>query len=188
MLKVVNLHKSGFVALSGAVKILDDKLRPFYYFDFSGKSNKSFNLPEGVFYVMEGEIKRLEKPLTYKIKKLPIHSYLGRKSPKNFKLIVAPNPNKASIDFAKGVITIDPVYKYKPRLILDYILAHEFGHRFYSEQHYADHYAKYLMLKEGYNPSQIAFAIHFGISNRSNYRKDYLLKQKVKIKTDGKSK
>lgn len=170
---------SGFIAKRERVTIFDlcrpNIETPFYDFDFSERENindRRFNLPVGM-YETENDL---------------IHSYfkesnnfqipepeIFRPLPFSFPIIYESNPNKASIDFRKRVITIDPSFIEKPRYDLDFIISHEYGHFIYRTEKFADLYSMKRMLKKGYNKSQIRTAINESLTKQSsNKRKKFI--------------
>lgn len=175
-MKVIHLSKKTGFKSNDKVRILDHNKRTFYSFDFTTKPAGKFNLPAGVFYLEMGNIEVLEKPVKYRLKKLPKPEYFFRSDPKNFKLIVRDNPNKCTIDYTGKTIVLDTQYLHKGRIITDFIFAHERGHRFFKTEKFADRYAKNYLFKAGYNPSQLLLSPELTLSNRVLNRKENLLK------------
>lgn len=168
--------KTGFVAVSDVINILDSKQNPFYFFDFNGRiKRRNFNLPKGNYYISEGEFLPLEKPVKYTLKNLPKKEFLHRKNPEKWKIIFGNNPSKCTVDYANGVMLFDNYYQTAPRLVFDYILNHELGHKLYKTEKFADAFAMNRMLLKGYNPSQIRLAPQITLSEKSNYRKEFIL-------------
>lgn len=166
--------KTGFISSSNDIELLDGKGFLFYKRSFTGKKNK-FNLPKGKYFLKQGLLKKIKLPVKFKMAKLPAIEHLGR-TQNNLKVIISDNPNKCSIDYFNKIITLDGSYLKAPRIVVDFILAHELGHCFYADQSKADMYAGNLLIKHGYNPSQVLEAPNLVLSNRSISRKKKMLK------------
>lgn len=170
-------NKTGFFAVSDKIEILDSSGNPFYFFDFTGrKKRRRFNLPGGKFTLKEGKINRLNKPVYWPLKELPRAEFLFRRYPEKWLILFGNNPNKCTVDYSKGIMLFDKQYKTAPRLVFDYILNHELGHRKYKNEKYADAFSCNRMLLKGYNPSQIRLAPAITLSDRSQDRKEYIFK------------
>jgi hypothetical protein len=132
-----------------------------------------FNLPKGE-YITECKLNKIGF-INYSLPKLPPKQKQNKIG--KFKINVSENPNKASIYINSGKIIIDKNIVNKNKYVWVFILLHELGHYFYFNEHYCDLFASRIMLKNGYNPSQIASAIDEGLSSNSNHRKLTLFKK-----------
>ncbi len=175
--------KKGYFAPQEKIVIFREGCKiPFYMFDYSNRVNKfkrHFNLPKGT-YTTENNIKKapIKKQHINKLPKKEAH----RNNAKKFQLIFAPNPNKATVNFTKKIIILDNKYKHGSFTNIVFILAHEFGHRYYTTEKYADLYAQNYMLKMGFNNSQIMEAIENILTmESSDYRKNYIYKKLKKL-------
>lgn len=146
--------KSGFRILVNPIRILDFRKKLFY--DNSLVNNpKTFNLPAGKYYLVKGSFVRLKNPVNYQLPSLPKRERMFYPNPYNFAVKFAKNPNKASIYWDKGVIVFDNAFKQKSLPELFFVLYHEYGHKLYTTEKFADLFAIREMLKKGFNPSQI---------------------------------
>ena len=126
-----------------------------------------------------GNIRPLTRPVKYKLYRLP---KIERKypSPYNFKIIFGYNPNKCTVSWIKKTILFDDNLKEKTVPELFFILYHEYGHKKYKTEKYADLYATNMMLKKGYNPSQIGAAPVTSLSSKQLPRKKYIVNKILK--------
>jgi len=178
MKKVILHKKTGVKNLDGTtVQILDFRGILFYCnIDLNNKN--CFNLPEGVYYFPENFKYKLINPIKHKLKKLPVKE--RNYTIDNFKFLFKPNPSKATIFYNKpitdtAIIVFDTSYKLKPLPELFYTFYHELGHKFYSTEKKADLYAMNLMLKKGYNKSQIGKSIIHSLSEKQYERKQNIV-------------
>lgn len=165
-------QKTGFYCPSD-VNILTLDGLPFYQKKNLGEGIY-FNLPKGEYIVCCG-IKKMPF-VNYILPQLPPKEKDNKKVGK-FKINITENPNKASIFINSGNIYLDRGISKMPKPVWVFILLHELGHYFYYTEHYCDLFASRIMLKNGYNPSQIAHAIDYGLSSKSNHRKLTLFKK-----------
>lgn len=180
--------KTGFVSESPCVVIYRFG-KPFF-----AKKNRSskleFNLPKGKYEVVFGNLKKMEKPVEYKMIDIPAPNHFT-KFPNKIKIIICKNPNKCTVDLNGKYYTtfyFDKRFRDASRYCVTWICGHELGHYFYrgqgqiSEQN-CDHFAANLMLDIGYNPSQIDAAIGEAISNGylARIRKDMLYENLLEI-------
>jgi hypothetical protein len=145
----------GFRCEDREVKIYDQHGKPFYFFTLPEiQRHVKFNLPKGKYFTQNtlSEV----NPVKYDLPKLPARERYSKVEV--FPITISENPNKCSINFTKKIIIIDPELTKLPAFILYYILEHERGHFYYETEKYADLFAAYQMLKNGFNPSQIAQA------------------------------
>jgi hypothetical protein len=166
LLKRLELNfKTGFWNTGNApIVILDEFKRPFYDTTFQNRI-KNFNLPAGEYYVVSGRFQKMANPVEFPLSPLP---KIERKmdDPENFTVKYLNNPKVATILWDEHKIVLDTQLRNLPLSHLVFILYHEYGHRYYDTNESAcDAYAKNRMLKEGYNPEQIADAIASTLSN-----------------------
>ncbi len=165
--------KTGFKSNSPVVVIYCNGL-PFYAKSRSLNKSLEFNLPAGFYEIISGKITTLPQPLEYKLIDLPKPNNETKFNGK-VKISYRENPNKCSVDLYSNPIRIifDNAFKKSSRYTKSWVIGHELGHLKYkgqgqkSEQN-CDHYSANLMLKLGYNPSQIDAAIKEAISNGYN--------------------
>lgn len=172
MLYISLEEKTGFRNNAPTVPILiyDFRRKPFYDSKMVGKTVEKFNLPAGNYYVVSGDFSEMSMPVNYKPYKLP-PTERRMKSPHNFRITFADNPHKCTIKWRKNEIVFDHKLKELSLPELFFILYHEFGHRKYDSEKAADLYAANMMLKRGYNPSQIGFAPLNSLSEKQYERK-----------------
>jgi len=165
----MELHKkTGFKCSDFEITILDDKGNVFYHKkNINFPKPMFFNLPKGV-YTSLNVIQVLHKPVFYALPKL----YAREKNIplKAIKIHFVENKNKASIDTNTGNIFIDKKYlSNKP--ILTFLFWHEIGHFFYVSENKCDVFSANKMIKQGYNPSQVALAALKGLN--CNYKQSF---------------
>lgn len=143
----------GFLAV-GRVLVydLEDAQRLFYSRTFTNGGR--FNLPRGKWLIF-GNVRGC-KMHTFERPNLP-------RAERNMKMqcsriVVTPNPNKASTNPRTGLIVIDPKISKSKRAELMFILCHEKGHTYYKTEWKCDCFSASKMLDMGFNPSQIAKA------------------------------
>ncbi len=125
---------------------------------YIARRGKEFNLPYGN-YVIQGKTKRIP----FRMPAVPNLRYYKPEKNVGFKgfqkVIFTQNPNKCSIDVQKGFLVFDKDF-FKSLNIsqLYFVLSHEVGHFFYYTEHKCDTFAAFMMLKMGFNPSQISSA------------------------------
>lgn len=153
----------------GAIAVYDKFGQLFYsYFPINNKPFL-FNLNLEKF-TFTGEIYTSKKKMIYKVN-LPNNNV---KMPQNINVIFTNNGEKASINLTKGLLTIDDKYRSQPFFILAFLYGHEFAHLLYpspngirstQNEFNCDKFAANLMLKRGYNPSQILAAMKFSLDD-----------------------
>lgn len=173
MLLEVNKPKGFFSPFDVKIYTLDGEI---FYQKEAGEGGLFFNLPVGDYLTANNLIESFF--VNYELPKLPKHEKRNNGVGK-FKVNIKNNPNKASIFVATGKIYIDPEIMKQNKYVWVFILLHELGHYFYFTEKYCDLFAAREMLKNGYNPSQVARAIDEGLSDRSDHRKKHLI-DKVK--------
>jgi hypothetical protein len=132
---------------------------------------KEFNLPQGK-YLIDGPVSRMEKPVKYNLLSLP-NPERKMSDPFDFEVLFGSNPHKCTIDFKKGTIFFDNIFKEKPLPEVYFILYHEFAHQYFKTEKYTDALASNYMLIKGFNPSQIGRAHVNSLSSRQIERKEY---------------
>lgn len=173
-------NKQGFKTNDRLI-IINDNNGLFYYKENKNKEVVHFNLPEGK-YSTDNKL-YLTELRKYKLKPLPLRNVFIKK-PNELKFIFCDNPNKCTIDLKKGLIYFDNQFKNEKTFIKDFVLNHELGHYRYLNEGQkselnADSYAYNKMINIGYNPSQIAVANFYVLSNKKNSieRKKEIYKQ-----------
>ena len=156
----------GFASADKIIRIFDKDKKPFYFFN-SVKPLTSFNLPKGTYY-SDNNIKVLKEPVKYKITMPKFERNIKR--PKVIVWTWGNNPNKATIVLEKGFVLLDNSWKNFPPFVVTYIKYHELGHYHFKSEIGADAYARCMMLKRGYNPSQIGMASRLSLSPKSSHR------------------
>jgi len=169
--------KTGFKNLTPFNPIIIRDFRGIEFYNTSGlKKVDSFNLPVGYYYIDQGNIKELPKPVPVDYIEMPtIETW--HKNPKEFNIYFSDNPNKCTVDFDSETIVFDHSFKNKPLPQIFFILYHEYGHQYYSTEKYADMYAANMMLKKGFNMSQIGASPLISLSERQYDRKQNLIER-----------
>jgi hypothetical protein len=168
-------EKTGFriIDKSQPVIIRDSRGILFYSTEDLLPRVESFNLPKGSYIVDRGAFKKMSEPIDYKLPSLPPFER-NRPVPIDFEVIFGANKHKCSILWDAQKILFDTSLEDDPLPTLMFMLYHEFGHSKYKTEKYCDLYASNLMIKKGYNPSQIARAQILSLSNRQKNRKEFL--------------
>ncbi len=161
-----------FVTKDRHIRIYDNNFKEFYFYDVPAYREKQiFNLPKGIYHT-NNRLKPLKKPLVYPSlpllppdKKYPVPITnivfkLGNTGQKGF-ISISPEKGIAQIVLDKEIL-----YKY-PRYVTDFILGHELGHIKYKYEDLCDRFSNVLLLKMGYNPSQINKAIAYTLNNKT---------------------
>lgn len=170
-------EKAGFVA-SQPFEILDSRGILFYSSDFTKKIREGkklfFNVPRGTYFV-KGTITQLKNPIVQRLPKLPKPE---RNIPKDgeFKIEFGDNINKCSIFYGEHRILFDKEFLQKPEYVLFFVLYHELGHLRYKSETGADAYARNMMLRRGYNRSQIGMAV---LSTLSSKKRNFERKNRI---------
>jgi len=175
-MKIINNTEiTGFLNIGNEPILIKD----FRFIDFYDtrqflKRVEKFNLPAGKFYLLTGNVIRMNKPVKYaEIKLPPIER--KKRLPENFEIKFANNPNKCTIFWDMEKIIFDENLRNKPLYVLFQLLYHEFGHAFYSTEKYADLFALNYMLKRGFNPSQVGWTQLTALSEMNYERKKYIV-------------
>lgn len=142
-----------------------------------------FNLPSGKYIVESGEFKPMPKPIPFKLEKEPIAETALPTPPIGFDIVFGYNPNKCTIFWGRKLIVFSDQFIDYPLPKITHIYMHEFGHSKYgferlydleTAEKYCDLYASNQMLRMGYNPSQIMSSEKETLSDRQQYRKDFI--------------
>lgn len=143
--------KSGFISYN-PFRLYDGRGILFYDSDFVKKDIIEFNLPPGKYF-LDGKIYKLDRPFEFKKLELPPKQRNYRR--KRYQIRFGKNKNKCTVNHRLGTILFDEAFRIAPKYILYDVYAHELGHSYYKSEELADRYASNLMLKWGFNPSQI---------------------------------
>ena len=182
MMKRLELNcKTGFHNTGAApIIILDEFCKHFYDTSILESRVNEFNLPAGEYYVQSGRFQQMASPVDYPLFPLPNIERRMPQNPERFKINYLDNPKTATINWDKNKIEFDKSLRYYSFPELIFILYHEYGHRYYDKNEEAcDLYSANRMLKEGYNPEQIGYAIINTLSDANMYRKERLIEKLV---------
>lgn len=115
-----------------------------------------FNLPRGNYIVDSGDFFKSDKFIAWPEPKIPTPERDTKIDPAKFSITVGSTPHKCVINWVKGKILLDKSFLEKPIPEVDFIINHEYGHRFFGRrnEHLCDLFAVIKMLRAGYNPSQ----------------------------------
>ncbi len=175
-------RKTGFLVTDKSVpiSILDFRGISFYR---PGMVVDSFNLPTGKYIIDSGAFTPMINPVKFKLESLPMAETAFAQPPVDFKIFFDDNRNKCSIFWKEKMIVFDRSFADKPLPELYFIYLHEFGHAKYGYKRlytmkqaeaFCDMYASNEMLRMGFNPSQIMAAPRNTLSDRQEYRKNYV--------------
>ena len=175
--------KTGFKVLEVSTPVIIKDYRGIDFYDTTpilknGNIVKSFNLPEGAYFVESGNFAKMKKPKKYKLAKLPPRQRL-RKLPTDFEIIFGTNPSKCTIFWDNKVILFDNDLMSLTLPELFFILYHEYGHALYKTEKFADLYSANMMKIKGYNPLQIASAPIKSLDKNED-RKIFAIEQMLK--------
>ena len=197
MYKIIVNKKTGFRIIdpSKPVVIRDNRGLLFYSTESQTPKVNCFNLPDfGTFYIEQGQIKPLEKPIKYPYAELPSTIEKTKESPFDFVVEFGINPNKCTIMWEEKKILYDSVFLERPLPQVFALLYHEYGHAFkvpyatavleahkrgmtlsqYTES-VCDELSGNYMKAKGFNPSQIAHAFIDALSDRQVLRKNNMV-------------
>lgn len=155
-------HKASFITYDKDVKIFDDRKKEFYFFKWDyEREYLLFNLPKGKYYT-ENKIQKI-KNFDFTLNELPPPETNSYQIIKKINIIPASNNHKGSIIIdtinGKADIYYDKSLDDLPYFCKDFIIGHELGHLYYISEDLCDVYSRNLLLKLGYNPSQLNKAI-----------------------------
>lgn len=143
----------------------------------------SFNLPTGKYIIDSGSFHPMASPVNFKLENLPMAETAFSQPPTDFRIEFGDNKNKCSIFWKERVIIFDHSFEEKPLPELYFIYFHELGHSKYGYERlytmkqseaFCDMYASNAMLRMGFNPSQVIKAPKDSLSDKQNYRKNYI--------------
>lgn len=181
-MKRLTLHKkTGFLNLTPTRPVVIRDFRGIMFYDTTGLRNvKRFNLPEGVYFIDNGNIVPMKHPVKHRLNKVPLRE---RKlnAPFNFKVYFGNNPNKCTISWTDKTIFFDNKLKFKTLPELYFILFHEYSHSVYGTEKYADLMASNLMKIKGFNPSQIGSAPITSLSKKQKKRKQFITNKIIRV-------
>ncbi len=167
--------KTGFVNKSPKIPIIIRDFRGKVFYSTEGlKEVKSFNLPEGDYFVDSGNFSQISRPVEFN--KIPLPAPERKfENPENYSIVFDINPNKCTINWAHKTITFDLslLNLSIPQLFM--ILYHEYGHTLYKTEKYADAFAVNRMLQKGFNPSQIGKGHVNTLSKHQVERKNFIV-------------
>jgi hypothetical protein len=180
--KQIKLSKiTGFKNITPEKPVIITDFRGVIFYDTSPlkKQVSFFNMPEGIYNIVEGNIIKLKKPVKIKLSKLPAPE---RNYPKpfDFNIVFGTNPNKCSIIWKKRTILFDNNLKNRTLPEIFFILYHEYGHQLYHTEKYADLFSANTMKKKGFNDSQIGFSQINVLSGAQFHRKKFVINNILK--------
>ena len=147
----VTLNKKATFNYVGKVVIQNLDGTPFY----SHEVNGWFNLPKGQ-YLSNVNLLSVKSPL-FKFVQIEKPKRERNEREKNFTLRFWANPNKATIHRPSGKVYIDNnFWRGLTPLERKFVLLHEKGHYQYKTELSCDIYAANVLLREGFNMSQVA--------------------------------
>lgn len=183
MFKISNAKTEGFGSLDSEIIIREKNGKVFYLYKNPKKMFCEFNLPKGNFYT-NNKLAKLTEPKKYKLPQLPPFER-RLKIPAKIRISYGKNKNKCSVFLEEGKIIFDKDFKRQlstPTFV--FVICHELGHYYYGGHNPVKEPKKYLesetkcdifaiklMLKNGYNPSQIVLSSRFSLSDVSEERK-----------------
>jgi hypothetical protein len=179
MRQLILNKKTGFRNVTPTRPVIIRDFRHKIFYSTVGLSPvKMFNLPIGTYFIDQGNIKKMAYPVEFKYSELPTPERKF-KSPSNFSIQFGYNPNKCTIKWLEDTILFDNALRDEPLPSIYFILYHEFGHARYKTEKYADLYASNMMIKRGYNPSQIGKAPITSLSEMQYERKKHIVKRLI---------
>lgn len=170
---------SGFLCYEPKIRVYKQG-KPFYFKDNLRGGVAEFNLPPGNYETDNNILPRV-RPVIFLPEKLPPPER-NIPRPKKFKVIICKNPNKCTIELPTGRIFLDKKFSQGNEVQVKFILAHELGHYLYKSEHLCDLYANNMLLKMGYNPSQLVKTQNKTLSNRAHPRKCFVLEKNFNVK------
>lgn len=172
--------KTGFKNNSLSIPVIIRDFRGKMFYSTEGMSHvKSFNMPEGQYFIQSGNITALHSAIKYKLIKLP-KPERQLQPPIDFLIEFGENPNKCTISWVDKRIFFDNALLAKTLPELYFILYHEFGHSLYGIEKWADAMSANIMLSKGYNPSQIGKAPITSLSSFQSERKKHIVSKLLK--------
>lgn len=182
MRREIIVHKKcGFRCVDREPVLIYETKRNKIFYLHTGNQNGNFyfNLPKGKFYTFN-KIEVLKNPIPVNLPKLPAPEK-NNTLPKKVKVYFLENPHKASIITSINEIKVDPKILNLTLPTIVFIMFHELGHYFYSDEKKCDLFAAVQMMKRGFNPSQCGIAIDNALSEKSFDRKFCLINKMRKL-------
>lgn len=188
MFELIVTKKTGFIVTDPSVPIIirDNRGILFYSTEPLVPKTKRFNMPAlGKFIVDNGKFRRSDDPVFYQLVRLPKRTAY-RESPVNFDIVFGENKNKATINFLTRQILFDSIIAELPLPYIFYLYYHEIAHQFFGTskpigspeyntcEKWCDVLASNYMLNKGFNPSQIKEAQRNTLSQRNEFRKEFV--------------
>jgi len=176
-MQTINLQSvTGFDVIDKTkpVIIRDGNYKLFYSTEDLTPKVTKFNLPKGMYFFDTKNFRESKTVKKYKKLPTPSRERFKYKLPIDFNVVFGANANKCSILWDKKTIIFDKSCKEYSLSELYFIFYHEFGHTFYTTEQYCDLYSYNKMIEKGFNPSQIARAQIFSLSERQEKRKAFL--------------
>lgn len=168
--------KSGFDVKDSSLPIVIRDSRGISFYDTNGLSNVTkFNLPPGEYFVDSGTFTKSNTVKTFPSINLPFRQRFFFPNPENFSIHFAANPNKCTVNWGAKSITFDSSFQESPLPQIWMIFYHECGHKLYKTEAYCDLYAAKCMIRDGYNPSQIGYAVIDSLSDKQEARKEFII-------------
>lgn len=169
-------RKTGYDVKDPNLPIVIRDSRGIRFYDTNGLDNVTkFNMPSGEYFVDSGNFTQASSPKTFPPINLPFRERFLFPNPENFAIIFAPNPNKCTVNWNARIITFDGSFEESPLPEIWMIFYHESGHRLYKTEKYCDRYAAKCMIRDGYNPSQIGYAVIDSLSDKQDQRKEFVI-------------
>lgn len=159
----------------GNVTVLDRN--GLIYYTFGSDKPFYFNLNINDFTYF-GSITPYNKKMVYKCNVIGKSVHL----PEFISISFANMENKAQMNRATGEIVINSKYLYEPFFKVAFLYFHEFAHFKYPSkngirstinEYKCDKFAACMMLKNGFNPSQILAAMMFTLNNGDEQNERY---------------
>jgi len=170
--------KTGFKNTSLNPIVIRDFRGKMFYSSEGLRPVKSFNLPEGNYFVQSGSFSELSRPVAFN--KIPLPPPERKlENPDKYSIIFDVNPNKCTINWTFKTITFDLSLLELTIPELFFILYHEYGHTLYKTEKYADAYSCNRMLEKGFNPSQIGKCQITSLSEFQVERKNFVVNKLI---------
>lgn len=178
-------EKAGFKNLDLSTPVIINDFREIEFYNNSDLKNRGdFNLPKGTYFVVSGEFVDQGFLNYFPLNKLPFPERF-KSNPFNFDIVFGNNPHKATINWHYGVILFDTQMKKRSLPELFFILLHEFAHSKFRSEEKADSLAENMLIRLGFNPSQIAKAPITSLSDRQGKRKNLVVQRLIDRKEHG---
>lgn len=156
------------------VIIRDPRGKLFYSTEPMIPKVEKFNLPKGMYFIDSGNFNKKERFEIWPLPALPSPERDVGIDPKTFEIIIGFTPHKCVINWRRGDIIFDNKLTEKSIPAIDFIINHEYAHRFYITEKFCDLYAAVKMLIDGYNPTQTGIAHTDALSDKAYNRMLYV--------------